>query len=78
MQFQFENFASFLAMNGHGPFVWSAYGVALLVMAALVAAPILRQKKLRREFGRQMRQEEARRRAVEQRKTQQSEPATAA
>jgi len=77
MQFQFDNFAGFLAMNGHGPYVWAAYGVALLVLAALVAAPVMRQKRLRREFGRQLRQEEARRRAAAQRKPQ-VEPATPA
>ncbi|MBB5210735.1 heme exporter protein CcmD [Microbulbifer hydrolyticus] len=76
MQFQFEDFASFLAMNGHGPFVWAAYGVALLVLGALVALPLLRQKKLRREFDRQLRQEEARRRAAVQRQ-ERPEPATA-
>lgn len=77
MQFQFESFADFLAMNGHGPYVWAAYGVALLVLAALVAAPVIRQKKLRREFARQLRQEEARRRAEAQRKLQ-AESATPA
>lgn len=77
MQFQFENFASFIAMNGHGPYVWAAYGVALVVLVALAVVPLLRQKKFRAEFARQLRQEEARRRAAAQRKAQ-SEPATAA
>ncbi|WP_299593528.1 heme exporter protein CcmD [uncultured Microbulbifer sp.] len=77
MQFQFENFASFLTMNGHGPYVWAAYGVAVMVLVALVVAPLLRQKKLRKEFSRQLRQEEARHRAAAQRKAQ-SEPAATA
>lgn len=76
MQFQFENFASFLAMNGHGPFVWFSYGVTIAVMAALVLVPVLRQQKMREAFRRQQRQEEARRRASAERRTR-SEAVTA-
>lgn len=63
MQFQFDDFASFLAMNGHGPYVWFSYGVTIAVLVALVLAPVLRQRKIREQFQRQIRQEEARRRA---------------
>lgn len=77
MQFQFESFASFIAMNGHGPYVWASYAVALLVLAALVSAPLLRQRQMRRDFGRQLRQEEARRRASKK-QVSQPEPTTAA
>ncbi|QIL89465.1 heme exporter protein CcmD [Microbulbifer harenosus] len=63
MQFQFENFASFLAMNGHGPYVWFSYGVTIAVMAALVLVPVLRQRQMREAFRRQLRQEQARRRS---------------
>ncbi|WP_231491541.1 heme exporter protein CcmD [Microbulbifer sp. HZ11] len=65
MEFQFDSLAGFLAMNGHGPYVWAAYGVALLAMAALVLVPTLRQKALRAEIARRVRQEEARRRAAQ-------------
>nr|WP_010132816.1 heme exporter protein CcmD [Microbulbifer agarilyticus] len=64
MEFQFDSLASFFAMNGHGPYVWAAYGVAVLVLVALAVAPVLRQRTLRREFKQQLRQEEARRRAA--------------
>ena len=30
---QFDTFAEFIAMGGHGPYVWLAYGAALLVFA---------------------------------------------
>ncbi|WOX05319.1 heme exporter protein CcmD [Microbulbifer pacificus] len=63
MQFQFDDFASFLAMNGHGPYVWFSYGVTIAVLVALVLVPLLRQRKMREQFQRQIRQEEARRRA---------------
>lgn len=64
MQFQFDNLAEFLSMNGHGPYVWAAYLVAGMVMGALAVAPVIRQRRLRREFARQLRLEEARRRAA--------------
>ena len=69
MEFQFDSLASFLVMNGHGPYVWASYGVALAVLATLAIVPILRQKKMRAEFDRQLRQEEARRRAAAARAT---------
>lgn len=75
MQFQFDGFASFLAMNGHGPYVWASYAVAFLVLAALAITPGLRQKKQRQALERQLRQVEARSRAAAKRSTQsQPEP----
>ncbi len=37
----FESFGDFLAMGHHGPYVWSAYGISLLVLAINVAEPLL-------------------------------------
>lgn len=64
MTFQFDSLADFLAMNGHGPYVWASYLVAALVMVALVVAPLLIRRRLRREFAQQLRMEEARRRVA--------------
>ncbi|WP_105103836.1 heme exporter protein CcmD [Microbulbifer pacificus] len=64
MQFQFDDLASFLAMGGHGPYVWFSYGVTMAVMAALVLVPVLRQRKMREMFRRQLRREEALRRVT--------------
>lgn len=55
MQFQFSGLADFLAMNGHGPFVWVAYGVTLVTMLGLLLQPLLKRRQLRREFSRQQR-----------------------
>ncbi|MBQ0721177.1 MAG: heme exporter protein CcmD [Gammaproteobacteria bacterium] len=44
--FQFENFDAFIAMGGHGPYVWGAYGISLAVMAWLALAPLRRQRAL--------------------------------
>ena len=35
-----EALAEFFAMGGHGAFVWSAFAVAVLVMAALLAVSL--------------------------------------
>ena len=34
----FASFAEFVAMGNHGLYVWSAYGISLLVLAVNVAA----------------------------------------
>ncbi|POD75554.1 heme exporter protein CcmD [Pseudomonas syringae group genomosp. 3] len=37
----FESFSDFLAMGRHGLFVWSAYGLCLLVLLINVTLPVL-------------------------------------
>ena len=44
MKFQFESFAEFMAMNGHGPFVWSAYAITFALLVFLFVSPILQKK----------------------------------
>lgn len=44
MKFQFENLADFIAMNGHGPFVWAAYAITLAALIFLVVSPVLQKK----------------------------------
>ena len=55
----FESVAAALAMDGHGPYVWAAYGITLLVLAQLLLWPVRRLQRLRREL-----RGEARRREV--------------
>lgn len=53
MNFQFDSLYDFLRMNGHGPYVWVCYGIAALVLAYLVVAPVWRKKRfIRRERAR--------------------------
>ncbi len=40
----FDSFAAFLHMDGHGVFVWSVYGSAVLVMSLLSYLPLKRKK----------------------------------
>ncbi len=54
---QFENFAAFLDMGGHGLYVWLCYGVALLILTMNLIAPGLQRRNLIRELQQRMRRE---------------------
>ncbi len=41
----FESLSAFLAMGGHGPFVWSVYAITAAVLTGLAVAPLLRQRR---------------------------------
>ena len=53
-----ETLREFFHMGGYGFYVWSAYGVALIVLVANVIAPVLRTRELRARLARQARMEE--------------------
>ncbi|TNC83890.1 MAG: heme exporter protein CcmD [Alcanivorax sp.] len=55
----FETFADFMAMGKHGPYVWSAYGITLLVVVANILAPVIRRKGLVEEIKRKAKREQA-------------------
>ncbi|WIO73339.1 heme exporter protein CcmD [Porticoccaceae bacterium LTM1] len=57
--FQFDSFSAFLNMGGHGPYVWSAVVISLLLMVFLVVAPLRRKRALLQQIDRQVRREEA-------------------
>ena len=42
---RFESLSDLWSMHGHGAFVWSAYAIALVVLIAIVCAPLARQKR---------------------------------
>lgn len=46
----FDSLAAALTMDGHGPYVWSAYAITLTVMALLIVSPIIRKRRLLREL----------------------------
>jgi heme exporter protein D len=37
----FHSLADFLAMGGHGPFVWSAYGLSFVVLLLNLVWPVM-------------------------------------
>ncbi|MDG2502770.1 MAG: heme exporter protein CcmD [Porticoccaceae bacterium] len=52
MNFQFENLQQLLAMEGHGPFVWTAVVVSLAVMIRLVTKPMADSKAAQKDVAR--------------------------
>jgi len=42
--FQFDSFADFMVMGGHGAYVWASYGITCIVMAYMLARPLLRTR----------------------------------
>lgn len=45
----FDSFGAFLAMGGHGLYVWGCYGLTLLVLLYNLLAPGRRQRRFVRE-----------------------------
>lgn len=45
----FESFADFLAMGRHAPYVWSAYGLMLVIVLWNTVQPLLRRRQLVQE-----------------------------
>lgn len=56
----FDSFEAFIHMGGHGLFVWSAYGITLVVLAFNFLQPILLRRKILSTRKRAMERESAR------------------
>lgn len=56
---QFDSLAAFLAMEGHGVFVWSVYGVTLVVLVTLVVIPWRRNQQFFIQESMRLRREQA-------------------
>ncbi len=54
----FASFSDFIAMGNHGLYVWSAYGISLLVLGINVAAPLLARRRYLQDEARRLRREE--------------------
>jgi len=53
-----SNLAEFFAMGGHGPYVWTAYGLTGSVLILLFLTPILGRRRLVQAEARRRRREE--------------------
>jgi len=58
----FDSFTDFIAMGGHAGYVWPAYGLGLVVLAALVLAPIRARRRFFAVEGERVRRDGAARR----------------
>jgi heme exporter protein D len=54
---QFSTFSEFINMDGHGLYVWLAYGIALAIITANILMPILARKALINNLVRRARRE---------------------
>ncbi|MGB0468457.1 MAG: heme exporter protein CcmD [Pontibacterium sp.] len=54
----FDSFSEFLAMGGHGLYVWLSYGIVLVLFIINLAGPLLRKKQLISELTRRLRREQ--------------------
>jgi heme exporter protein D len=54
----FDSFAEFLQMGTHGPYVWSAYGISVLLVATNLWFAWRRGRLVREELRRLMRREQ--------------------
>ncbi len=54
---QFDSISEFIAMGRHGYYVWLAYGLTALVIAANVLQPIWQRRTLLKMYAQQQRRE---------------------
>jgi heme exporter protein D len=56
----FDSLQAALTMDGHGPFVWSAYLITLTVLVWLLVRPMVRRRRALRAVRGALRREAAR------------------
>ncbi|MBV1915929.1 MAG: heme exporter protein CcmD [Pseudomonadales bacterium] len=57
----FDSFEAFLAMGKHGVYVWSAYGLAIVLLSVNVIAPLLNKRKVVAKQQARLRREQQKR-----------------
>lgn len=55
----FESFSEFIAMGGHGLYVWVSYGIAAIVVAFNLLSPRFAKKQLYKNHKRTQRREQS-------------------
>ncbi|WP_415905121.1 heme exporter protein CcmD [Neptuniibacter sp. QD48_55] len=53
----FDSFSDFVAMGGHGLYVWLSYAIALFVIVINIVNPALQKKKVISDLVRRLRRE---------------------
>ncbi len=56
---EFESFSAFLAMGKHGAYVWSSYGITLLVLMVNLMVPLRRKKQILQAIARKAKREQS-------------------
>ncbi len=60
----FESLASLIHMDGHGVFVWAAYGIGVLIIAYNIISPLRARKRILSQVLRQVRSSRSRDRSL--------------
>ena len=55
----FDSFQALLTMNGHGIYVWSAYLITIVVIMAVLIAPVRRSNRLLEQLAAELRRTES-------------------
>ncbi len=53
----FDSFSEFLAMGKHGAYVWSAYGLTVLVIVVNIVQTRMRKKHITQQIARNVKRE---------------------
>ena len=53
----FESFSAFLQMGQHGPYVWSAYGISLLLILSNVVLALRQGRRVRQQIVQRIQRE---------------------
>lgn len=53
----FDSFSDFIAMGGHGFYVWLSYAIALLIVVINIVSPVLLKRKVFSDLARRLRRE---------------------
>lgn len=53
----FDSFSDFIAMGGHGVYVWLSYAIAVVVIVINIVGPVLQKKKVFSDLTRRLRRE---------------------
>ncbi len=56
----FDSVSDFLAMGGYAPFVWSSYGLTVLLLGWVLLAPLFKRRTLERQLAQRQRRERGR------------------
>ncbi|MEH6649228.1 MAG: heme exporter protein CcmD [Motiliproteus sp.] len=54
----FDSLADFIAMGGHGLYVWLAYSIALVIVVFNIASPILRKRQFMANYRKRLQREQ--------------------
>lgn len=56
----FDSLQALIGMDGHGPYVWTAYAISLVTLAAMLVTPLGRRRRFLAQQAQIVRRQQAR------------------